>query len=211
MPQRSSTNGRLSFCFVEPCLPTPAKRAPDGPKWLFELKHDGYRLLQRKDEERVRIFTRRGADWSMRLPRILAAARRLRASSAVIDGEGVVYGAKGMPSFDLLHSHEYDREVSFVAFDLLELNGTDTRRLPLLQRKTRLRKPLTRAPDGIEFNGHLEGGNGPMIFKHVCKLGHEGIVAKRRDLPYASGRSRRWLKIKNPDSLAARRAEDGTF
>jgi bifunctional non-homologous end joining protein LigD len=115
-----------------------------------------------------------------------------------------------MPSFDLLHSREYDREVSLVAFDLLELDGSPIRQEPLLKRKSKLEKLLGRVKDGIEFNGHM-GGDGQIIFKHICKLGHEGIVAKWRDLSYENGRSRRWLKVKNPDSPAARRVEDGTF
>jgi ATP-dependent DNA ligase len=83
-------------------------------------------------------------------------------------------------------------------------------KLPLLERKSRLQWLLAKAPDGIEFNGHLDG-DGQAIFKHVCKLGREGIVAKRRDLAYESGRSSRWLKIKDPNSAAARRADGGTF
>lgn len=74
-----------------------------------------------------------------------------------LDGEGIVYDAKGMPSFDLLHSHEYNKEVSLVAFDLLEIDGTEIRKLPLLDRKMRLQKVLAKPPDGIEFNGHIEG------------------------------------------------------
>ena len=115
-----------------------------------------------------------------------------------------------MPSFALLHSREYDKEVSLIAFDLLELEGAAVRRDALLKRKATLERLLTNVKEGIEINGHIEG-DGVAIFKHVCKLGDEGVVAKRKDLPYESGRSRRWLKIKNPESAAARRAEDGTF
>lgn len=74
----------------------------------------------------------------------------------------------------------------------------------------RLQRLLAKAPDGVEFNGYLEG-DGQAIVKHVFELRQEGIVAKRKDLAYESGRSRRWLKIKNPNSAAAKRAEDGTF
>jgi ATP-dependent DNA ligase len=185
-------------------------QAPNGPDWLYELKHDGYRLLVSKQEDRVRIFTRRGADWTKRFPRIVAAVRQLKASSVLIDGEGIVYDHDGMPSFALLHSHDYDREVSLVGFDLLELNGVEVRREPLLDRKSKLERLLVKVKDGIEFNAHIEGA-GQTIFEHVCKLGHEGIIAKRKDLPYESGCSRRWLKIKNPNSPAAKRIEDGSF
>ena len=116
-----------------------------------------------------------------------------------------------MPSFALLHSHEYHREVSLCAFDLLELSGTDVRKQPLIERKELLGDFLKKMTGGIEFNDHIEGVAGHVVFDHACKLGHEGIVAKRKDLPYESGRSKRWLKIKNPDSPAMKRHEDGTF
>lgn len=197
--------------FIEPCVPTPAKKPPRGADWWFELKHDGYRLMVRKAGRDVRIYSRRGADFTPRFPRLVEAAQRLRAVSALLDGEGIVYDQHGMPDFALIHSKEYDREVSMVAFDLLEQDGEDLRHLPLVKRKSYLRhllKPMR--GHGIEFNEHLEG-DGADIFRAACQLGHEGIVAKRKDLPYESGRSKRWVKIKNPDSPAVRRIEDGSF
>jgi ATP-dependent DNA ligase len=115
-----------------------------------------------------------------------------------------------MPDFNLIHSKEYDSEVSLVAFDLLELNGEDVRPAPLTERKRRLKFLLQPLREGIELGEHLEG-DGAEIYRAACKLGHEGIVAKRKDLPYESGRSKRWIKIKNPDSPAAKRLEDGSF
>ncbi|AMA55759.1 ATP-dependent DNA ligase [Bradyrhizobium sp. CCGE-LA001] len=100
--------------------------------------------------------------------------------------------------------------MSLVAFDLLEYEGTEVRRQPLFGRKFLLADLLHKVMDGIEFNDHLEE-TGPLIFKHACKLGHEGIVAKRKDLPYVSGRSGRWLKIKDPDSPAMKRIAEETF
>src|SRR5437868_41691 len=88
--------------FIEPCIPTPAKSAPRGGDWCFELKHDGYRLMVRKAGRDVRIYSRRGADFTMRFPRLVDAAQRLRATSALIDGEGVVYDQRGMPDFNLI-------------------------------------------------------------------------------------------------------------
>lgn len=210
MRWRSSSSVRPASGFIEPCIPTVAKLAPVGPDWVYEIKHDGYRLMVHKHDDRVRVFTRRGADWSERFPRIVQAARKLKATSFLLDGEGIVYDGKGMPNFALLHSREYDNEVSLCAFDLLELAGTEVRKQPLDERKSLLADLLMKVKDGIEFNEHIEGA-GPTIFEHACKLGHEGIVAKRRDLPYESGRSRRWLKIKNPDSPAMKRVEDGSF
>jgi bifunctional non-homologous end joining protein LigD len=210
MRWRSSYSVRPAPGFIEPCVPTVAKRAPMGPDWVYEIKHDGYRLMVRKDDERVRVYTRRGADWTERFPRIVQAARRLKVRSFLVDGEGVVYDKKGVPNFALLHSREYDKEASLAAFDLLELDGADVRKQKLLDRKKHLARLLKAAKDGIEFNVHLEG-EGSLIFEHACKLGFEGIVAKRVDLAYESGRSRRWLKIKNPDSAAAKRVEEGSF
>jgi ATP-dependent DNA ligase len=192
-------------------LPTISKRVPSGPDWVYELKIDGYRLMVRKAGLDVCIYSRNGADFTKRFPRLVKAAQRLRATSALIDGEGIVYDQNGMPDFNLIHSKEYDREVSLMAFDLLEQNGGDLRQLPLTKRKASLQhllKPM-RGVD-IEFIDHLDG-DGVHIFKAACALGHEGIVAKRKDLPYESGRSKRWIKIKNPDSPAMRRLVDETF
>jgi bifunctional non-homologous end joining protein LigD len=166
--------------------------------------------MVRRVEDRIRIYSRRGADFTSRFPRIVEAVRRLEVRSVLLDGEGIVYDQNGMPSFDLIHSKQYDREVSLVAFDLLELDGDDVRREPLLDRKARLAKLIAKVRGGIEFAEHIEG-DGAVIFQHACHLGHEGIVAKRKNLPYDSGRSKRWLKIKNPDSPAMKRVEDGSF
>ena len=196
--------------FIEPCIPTAVKRAPTSADWVYELKMDGYRLMVGKSGPDVRIYSRRGADFTRRFPRLVDAVRRLRATSALLDGEGIVYDQRGMPDFNLIHSKEYDREVSLVAFDLLEKDGEDLRPLRLEERKGRLQYLVSKVRDGIEFSEHIEG-DGADIFQAACRLGHEGIVAKRKDLPYESGRSKRWLKIKNPSSPAAKRIEDGAF
>jgi bifunctional non-homologous end joining protein LigD len=187
-----------------------AKSAPVGPDWLYELKHDGYRLMVRLNGHRVRICSRRGADFTPRFPRIVEAVRKLKVKSVLLDGEGIVYDPQGMPKFDLIHSQQHDEAASLVAFDLLELDGHDVSKADLLARKLRLKVLVGRLRAGIEYNDHIEG-DGAAIFDHACKLGHEGIIAKRKDLGYESGRSRRWLKIKNPESPAAKRIEDGSF
>lgn len=209
---RWSSSSRVSPApgFIEPCVPTPANRAPSGPDWLFELKVDGYRLMVRKDGKQVRIYTRRGADYTARFPRIVRAVEKLKAKSLLIDGEGIVFNKHGMPEFRLIHGKRHDHEVMLAAFDLLEIDGADIRRQPLVQRKGRLQRLLASPPDGLQFVEHING-DGAAIFMHACLLGHEGIVAKRRDQPYESGRSRRWLKIKNPDSPAMQRVRDETF
>jgi bifunctional non-homologous end joining protein LigD len=182
---------------IEPCIPSRATKPPAGPQWIHEIKHDGYRLIARKRDGRVRLFTRNGFDWSDRYPRISAAVAALRTASATIDGEAVWCDGEGLAIFDKLHSRVYDGEVSLYAFDLLELDGTDWRPRTLEERKGRLAKLLANAPRGIQYSEHLEG-DGAAIFAHACKLGCEGIVSKHREHPYRSGPSKAWLKTKNP-------------
>ena len=144
----------------------------------------------------MRLFTRNGHDWTDRFPLIVEAALRNRATSFVIDGEAVVCGNDGKSEFDQLHSGAHDAAVFLFAFDLIELDGEDIRPVPLEQRKGKLEKLLAHS-DGIRFSEHLDG-NGTTIFAHACKLGLEGIVSKRRDLPYRSGRCRAWVKGQEP-------------
>jgi hypothetical protein len=96
-----------------------------------------------------------------------------------------------------LHSRVHDAQVFLYAFDLLELDGEDWRPRPLAERKARLSKLIAKAPAGLRYNEHLEG-DGATIFAHACKLGLEGVVSKHREHPYRSGRSKAWLKVKNP-------------
>ena len=90
--------------FIEPCLPTPSQRVPVGPGWVYEIKHDGYRLMVRKTGDRVRIYARRGVDWTKRFPRIVSRVRNLPAQTVLIDGEGVICDDNGLAIFDKLHS-----------------------------------------------------------------------------------------------------------
>src|SRR5438552_3066435 len=99
----------------EPCIPTRATTVPTGADWLHEIKHDGYRLIVRREGERVKLYTRRGYDWSDRFPLISAAAKRLRTSSFVIDGEAVWLDDAGLSHFDRLHSRKHHAEVRLVA------------------------------------------------------------------------------------------------
>jgi bifunctional non-homologous end joining protein LigD len=100
--------------------------------------------------------------------------------------------------------------VFLYAFDLLEIDGVDLRKSPLELRKNLLRNLLNRRKSGIVYNEHIEG-DGATIFQHACRMGLEGVVSKRRDLPYRSGRAKTWLKIKNPKSPAMLRVEEGTL
>jgi bifunctional non-homologous end joining protein LigD len=193
--------------FVDPCIPSLAHKPPSGPDWVHEVKHDGYRLIVRRDGETVRLFTRRGYDWTERYPAIAAAAAKLRAKSFTLDGEAVVAGADGIAVCDALHRRG---RVSDQAFDLLELDGEDLRPLPLGQRKKRLTKLLARVQAGIAINEHTDE-DGVTVFRYACAMGLEGIVSKRLTAPYRSGPSRDWIKVKNPDSPAMVRHREGTW
>ena len=192
--------------FIPPCLPTISNRVPKGDAWLYEVKHDGYRLMLNRKAERLRIFTRSGNDWVKRYPLIETALRALKVQSVVFDGEGVWCGENGIPDFAKLHSRGYDDEVTYFAFDLLEIDGVNLRLLPLQERKKRLRT-LLRGNKTIRYVEHFDS-DGELMFAHACSMGLEGIVSKRRDLPYRSGLSKSWVKIKNPRAPAVLRLLD---
>jgi bifunctional non-homologous end joining protein LigD len=135
--------------FIEPCIPTRAAKAPSGPDWVHEIKHDGYRLIVRRDGTAVRLFTRRGHDWTDRYPAIAAAAGKLRARSFTLDGEAAVSGADGVAVFAALHRRRAAPDAILHAFDLLELNGKDLRPLPLGERKAKLARLLAGSAAGI--------------------------------------------------------------
>jgi ATP-dependent DNA ligase len=158
-----------------------------------------------RDGERVRLFTRRGFDWSHRYPWILRSARHIHVPRFMIDGEVVACGEDGITDFERLHSREHDASAFLYAFDLLAVDGVDLRADPLDDRRAKLQQ-LLRRPDGIYFSEH-HIGDGEIMFRHACEFGLEGIVSKRRDAPYRSGRSKAWLKTKNPNSPAMRRLQ----
>jgi ATP-dependent DNA ligase len=192
----------------EPCIPTRATTVPAGPDWLHEIKHDGYRLIVQREGDRVRLFTRRGYDWSDRFPLIVEAALKLRSRSFVIDGEAVVLDADGRSDFDALHSRKHDAEVRLVAFDILAVRDYDVRPEPLHARKDRLETLLAKSSDGIQLSEHLYGDMGPAMFDQVCKMGLEGIVSKHRECAYRAGRSTNWIKVKNREHPAMSRVMD---
>jgi bifunctional non-homologous end joining protein LigD len=195
--------------YVPPCIPTRAYKVPAGTGWVHEIKHDGYRLQVRREGETVRLFTRRGYDWSGRYPAISRAAAVIKANSFILDGEVVVCGPDGISVFESLHRRYIVPEAILQTFDVLELDGEDLRLLTLGERKAHLSRLLRCPPVGIELNAHTDA-DGAAVFSHACQMGLEGIVSKRLSAPYRSGPSRDWIKIKNPDSPAMRRARDGS-
>jgi bifunctional non-homologous end joining protein LigD len=193
--------------FIEPCLPTSSRTVPDGSRWAYEIKHNGFRFIARRDGERVRVFSRHGRDWTDRVPLIVDAMGALPVTSATLDGEGVVVDERGVTDFERLRSalgRGGSRAAFLHAFDLLELDGEDLRRQPWELRRAMLTRLLQTASGGIRLSEHLDGDGGT-IFRHACGLGAEGIVAKRRDRPYRSGRCADWVKVRNPLAPAATR------
>jgi bifunctional non-homologous end joining protein LigD len=193
--------------FIAPCLPTKTTTLPSGGQWLHEIKHDGFRIIARKSNGRVRLYSRPGNDFTRRFPLIVEALARLRSRSCIVDGEAVACDDNGVASFDLVRHHRANEIVFLYAFDLIELNGDDLRRDPLEVRKATLASVLAKAGPGIRFNEHIEG-DGPTVFAHACKLGLEGIVSKRKESAYRSGRSPDWLKMKNPTAPAVKREDE---
>jgi bifunctional non-homologous end joining protein LigD len=191
--------------FIEPCLPSAADKPPSGSVWIHEIKHDGYRLMARRDPVGIRVLTRRGNDWSNRFPLVVEAVNHLKVRSCLIDGEVVCCDERGLAVFHVLRRRQNEPEAFLYAFDLLELNGTDMRREPIEVRKATLASILRKARHGVRLNEHLEHPDGLAVFQHACKMGLEGIVSKRLGSRYRSGRSPDWLKFKNPDAPAVKR------
>jgi bifunctional non-homologous end joining protein LigD len=184
--------------FVTPALATLRATAPTGPDWLHEIKFDGYRIEARLDRGNVQLFTRNQLDWTDRFGPIAAAVAKLPARTALLDGEVVVEDEQGVSSFSMLQialkEKRTDRFVYWV-FDVLHLDGEDWTDRPLIERKTAL-QTLLRGQDGpIRYAEHFET-DGPRMLKEACAMGLEGVVSKRRDAPYSSGRTENLVKTK---------------
>jgi len=187
--------------FIAPQLASEAPAPPVGQHWVHELKLDGYRIQAHIDKAgKVRLFTRSGLDWTHRMPLIARELGRLSVESAMVDGEVVVLAADGQSSFAALQA-AFDEGAShpltYFVFDLLHLNGHNLRHEPLAERKQILEVMLNSLPEHevIRYGQHIETEGAP-IFAEACRLGAEGIVSKRSDSAYTSGRSKSWIKIK---------------
>jgi ATP-dependent DNA ligase len=151
----------------------------------------------------VRLLTRKGIDLARRFAQIAAAVAVLPVRSCIIDGEAIACDANGLAVFELLRYRRRDHAVALCAFDLLELEGYDTRRTPIEERKGALAKLLGGAQDGIAFSEHYSG-EGAIFYKHACALGCEGIVSKGLGSLYRSGRTDHWVKVKSPEAPLSR-------
>lgn len=185
--------------FINPCLPTKVDKPPAGDDWAHEIKHDGFRLQIHTGPAGVKLYTMTGADWTKRYPLIVEAAINLKAP-AIIDAEACVAGDGGVTDFKAMESRRSDGACFAYAFDLMMLDGEDLRKLPWIERRALLAKLcVKRIAFGIRLNEH-HVGDGPEVYAAACRMGLEGIVSKRIDAPYRSGRSRSWLKVKNPEA-----------
>lgn len=174
--------------FVEPALASPIERVPSGDRWIHEIKFDGYRVQVHLANEAVRIFTRRGHDWTNR-------SRRSRTTPGTSKPAPRSSSPLRMepPYFAALQKELKGRStrIVMVAFDLLYLNGRDLRKLPLFERKAELKNIIAGSP--IQFSDSFEI-DGPELFAHACKLGLEGVVSKVRNSAYPTSRSNDWVK-----------------
>jgi ATP-dependent DNA ligase len=192
------------FTFIKPALPMTAESPPCGPEWVHEIKHDGYRMMARRDPVGIRLLTRNGHDWAPRYPLIVEAVNHLKVRSCLIDGEAVCCNDRGLAAFENMRRQRDGERVFLYAFDLLELNGKDMRREPFEVRKATLASVLRQCRTGLRINEHLDYA-GDIVFRHACKMGLEGIVSKRLGSYYRSGRTKDWLKFKNPEAPAVKR------
>jgi bifunctional non-homologous end joining protein LigD len=161
-----------------------SERPPSGPGWLHEIKFDDYRVIARKDGERVRLWARTTSDYSKALSRIHDAVAALPVDSAVIDGEAILLRPDNSFDFEALRSRQGQAEAILVAYDVMEVDGQDIRPEPLEERRKRLAKLLSRKTkamrDGIQVSEAITG-DGATIFRHACGMDREGIVSVASD------------------------------
>lgn len=182
--------------FIETCNPTLATKPPTGAGWAHEIKWDGYRAQAHLNNGKVEVFTRSGNDWSETFLPVSNAVARLRATSAILDGE-IVAMKGGVSDFHELRHQlgEAVPAISYHVFDLLWLNGEDLRPSPWRDRKARLAKLIGAGGKVLHYVEHFEEPGARMLAS-ACGLHLEGIVSKRVDAPYRSGRSHDWIKTK---------------
>ena len=198
-PKRKAARGAPPPAFIAPQLATRVDAPPDGDDWLHEIKFDGYRLLCRVDDGDVRILTRHEKDWTAKFPDLAMALKGLSAANAYVDGEAVIFDKTGLTDFGALQNWfkaPDGRAVTYCAFDLLHLDGKDLRGEPLAARKAALRTLLDASGiPSLKFSDH-QLGHGAAFFAAAKGLGVEGIISKRAEAAYTSGRTHGWLKIK---------------
>jgi bifunctional non-homologous end joining protein LigD len=182
--------------FVTPQLATLVTGPPRSGHWVYEVKHDGYRMLARVADD-VRLFTRSGREWTAKLPHLVAALKEPGLKDAWLDGEIVVLRPDGRSSFQMLQN-AFDAGASskivYFVFDAPFLDGRDMRQLPLKSRKEKLKTNL-KTGSVVRFSDDL-AGTAQEVLEHACKLGLEGLIGKQADSVYVAGRTRSWIKLK---------------
>lgn len=186
--------------FIEPCLATLVAKPPIGKEWIHEIKFDGYRIQARIDRKGVRLLTRAGLDWTERFGALSTLLSDFHRGTAIIDGEVVVEDAEGRSSFSALAAAlKGGGKEKFVlnCFDILYLDGSNLIDASLQDRKSELAKLFVRKSKtgAIRYSDHL-AADGARMLSDACSLGLEGIISKRIDRPYRSGRHDDWLKSK---------------
>ena len=179
---------------LEPQLATVATALPSSGDWIAEAKYDEYRLLARVDNGRVWLFTRNGHDWTARFPAIAFEIARLPLVSGWLDGEITVL-RDGLPNFSTPQDAIDGQANQDIVYFLLYLDGTDLRNVPLCARRARLATLLEASGDCLRFSPEFEAPPA-QVFEAAATLGLEGLIQKRRDAPYESGRTQTWLKAK---------------
>lgn len=196
-PVGRRTGARLPAA-LQPQLATLVSAVPEG-EWVIETKFDGYRVLARVDGEAVRIFTRNGNDWTDKLSTIADAVRSLGLTSAWLDGEIVILNDAGIPDFNQLQNsidNARTRDIVLFVFDVPFLGDTDLRGQPLSERRAVLQQLFEGRDLGtVRFSQAFEVAPAELLGA-ACALGLEGVIAKRADAPYVSGRTDTWLKLK---------------
>jgi bifunctional non-homologous end joining protein LigD len=192
----------VRLAFIRPLAPSASVRPPQGDDWIHEPKWDGFRFQIIKHGASIRFYSRHGAEYTDRLPRMAEAFAKLPTQSAILDGELVLIDPRGLAHFyklmrEMRTSHPDEAQLVFLVFDLLWQDGVDLRGLPLAERKRDLDRLCRKSK--VPFMRQVETfPDGGVLFDHCNKFGFEGVVSKRLSSRYSSGPSRNWVKTKCP-------------
>ncbi|WP_347710895.1 DNA ligase [Bradyrhizobium sp. CB1650] len=185
----------------ELCLATAGKQVPSGPDWIHEVKHDAYRMLVIRENERVRQLSRNATDWTKRYPWIAESALKNRQKHFAIDGEAVILGVDGISISTPCTPASTTTKCSYTPSIFSRWVVTTCGPCPLHMRKANLEQLLARRPDGITVAPFERGEIGPDLFRAACRMGLEGLVSKHRDRPYRGGRQKFWIKNRSHPAM----------
>jgi bifunctional non-homologous end joining protein LigD len=185
-----------SFPFIEPCIPSQRNEPPDDVRWLHEVKLDGWRGQFHRCDGSVRLYSRRGTDLGFRFPDLVRSVALLPLGDVILDGEITAADRDGVPNFEALQRGDCDYLHTFWAFDLLRIGKCDLRGLAVEERKTKLADLLS-GVDSVQVRYSESFEDGRALLKAATSLGLEGVVSKKRESAYRSGRCHEWVKIKS--------------